>query len=247
VDWRYAFAASSCKRLWLISPAPLAQLIINITQTLPLSIVLEPCDSAPLSVLSILAEIIPPFLSCTADRLSCSSALTQLTELRAKVSRQEAELKRYKEDERDNKRRRKGTRQDSGDGYSQSQSQSQGAESPNKVPGREFAFRRFFVPILTFLPSCPQKRSVECFVLETLDTLATLSVPVASSRTTASTPLTASEPPFPFLPISFPFRFSLDSFPILSCRCTLPLAALQPHSRSLSLLRAAEITTEKNA
>ncbi|GAA6032470.1 hypothetical protein JCM8097_004776 [Rhodosporidiobolus ruineniae] len=139
------------------------ELIINITESLPLTIILSPVDDAPISLLTILAHVIPPFLSCTVDREACQSATKERDALRLRCEKLERQLQERKEqDERARKRARAGAvdppqRQNSGGadfgkrvssqeggGYSQASqgygglSQSQGSVSPQKkvVPGQ---------------------------------------------------------------------------------------------------------------
>ncbi|BGP17007.1 hypothetical protein JCM10213_000358 [Rhodosporidiobolus nylandii] len=88
------------------------ELIIHITKTLPLSVVLSPCDHPPLSVLTILSKVIPAYLSCTADREACESAKAERDRLARQVERQERtnkDLQAQLDRERSRKRARQGS------------------------------------------------------------------------------------------------------------------------------------------
>ncbi|BGP40814.1 hypothetical protein JCM10450v2_004817 [Rhodotorula kratochvilovae] len=117
------------------------ELIIRITPSLPLSIILTPCDDAPFSLMCILAETIHPFLTASQDRITAANAKKQLEALRTEHDKACKLLDDARED-RKRARRVPGTqlRQYSGDSnagapfgrrkssqdQSQSQSQSQG-------------------------------------------------------------------------------------------------------------------------
>ncbi|GAA6048480.1 hypothetical protein JCM3770_003778 [Rhodotorula araucariae] len=115
------------------------ELIIRITPTLPLSIILTPCDEAPFSLMSILADTIQPFLTASQDRVTAANAKKQLEALRIEHDKV-CKLLDNERDDRKRARRVPGTqlRQYSGDSNSgapfgrrkssqdQSQSQSQG-------------------------------------------------------------------------------------------------------------------------
>ncbi|GAA5880111.1 hypothetical protein JCM8547_006193 [Rhodosporidiobolus lusitaniae] len=127
------------------------ELIIHITESLPLKIVLTPCDVCPLSLLSILTSVIPAYNSCSVDREASANAKKENDLLRARVSKLEGQLNYYKDDSgRSGKRARTNgfmpSRQNSegaefgrsgrsGEGASQSQSQSRGGASQGYSQG----------------------------------------------------------------------------------------------------------------
>ncbi|GAA6009269.1 hypothetical protein JCM10207_004329 [Rhodosporidiobolus poonsookiae] len=111
------------------------ELTIRVTDSLPLSIVLTPCDEAPLSLLSILAQVIPPFLSCTADRASCDAAKKERDALSTKVGRLERQLRDLTEEkERERKRARNAA-------YSGGGGSGAGGPKRQKSGGAEFGRR----------------------------------------------------------------------------------------------------------
>ncbi|GAA5901327.1 hypothetical protein JCM6882_007748 [Rhodosporidiobolus microsporus] len=83
------------------------ELIINVTETVHLSLVLTPCDEPPLSLFLILTHVIPSYISCTADRESCRLVTKERDSLRSKVSNLEGKLQGYKDAEDRNRKRAK--------------------------------------------------------------------------------------------------------------------------------------------
>ncbi|GAA5975287.1 hypothetical protein JCM11641_005921 [Rhodosporidiobolus odoratus] len=99
------------------------ELIIHITETLPLSLVLTPCDEAPLSLLTILAHVIPSFLSCTTSRTSCEAAIAERDAIRRRCEKQERQIQDLKDaSERSRKRAR-------AEGQGASQRQNSGSQN----------------------------------------------------------------------------------------------------------------------
>ncbi|GAA5924150.1 hypothetical protein JCM3775_005606 [Rhodotorula graminis] len=59
------------------------ELVMQITPTLPLTLVLTPCDDPPFSMTDILSHMINPFLSATQHRVDAANSLKQLERLNA--------------------------------------------------------------------------------------------------------------------------------------------------------------------
>ncbi|GAA5924090.1 hypothetical protein JCM3775_005592 [Rhodotorula graminis] len=122
------------------------ELVMQITPTLPLTLVLAPCDDSPFSMTYILSHMINPFLSASQHRVDAANSLEQLERLNAEHDK----VCKLLEIERDaNKRQRRvpGTqlRHFSGDsasgasggapfgGRKSSQEQSQGASQSSAL------------------------------------------------------------------------------------------------------------------
>ncbi|GJN91177.1 hypothetical protein Rhopal_004195-T1 [Rhodotorula paludigena] len=94
------------------SPRGGLELVITITPTLPLRLVLEPCDDPPLSLAPLLT--IPAYLTASTDRAAALSAQADLAALRADNDKLSKQLETYR-DERKRQRRVPGQlRQNSG-------------------------------------------------------------------------------------------------------------------------------------
>ncbi|GAA5885842.1 hypothetical protein JCM5296_000161 [Sporobolomyces johnsonii] len=59
-------------------PRGSVELVIRLAVAVSLSISLSPCDEAPLSLVSVLAHIIPPYLTASSDRLALTTLKPQL-------------------------------------------------------------------------------------------------------------------------------------------------------------------------
>ncbi|GAA5844058.1 hypothetical protein JCM11251_003011 [Rhodosporidiobolus azoricus] len=75
------------------------ELVINVTETVHLPLVLEPCHGPPLSLFSILATVLPNYLTCTADRKACADVTEERDGLRKRVSHLEGKVEDYKKKE----------------------------------------------------------------------------------------------------------------------------------------------------
>ncbi|TNY19177.1 hypothetical protein DMC30DRAFT_16277 [Rhodotorula diobovata] len=79
-------------------------LIMRITPSLPLSLVLTPCDEPPVSLVSVLAHVINPYLTASQDRVNAVNTKKQLDRL----STEHDKVRKLLDNERDaNKRQRR--------------------------------------------------------------------------------------------------------------------------------------------
>ncbi|BGP00198.1 Sperm nuclear basic protein PL-I isoform plia [Rhodotorula toruloides] len=98
-------------------PRGALEVTLKLTPTLPLTMVLAPCDSPPLSLMTCMAKIIPTYLVAAQEREAARSATAQLAVLRLENDKLQKQVNDFKEER---KRARKvpnggALRQNSGD------------------------------------------------------------------------------------------------------------------------------------